>query len=294
MPVLYLVATPIGNLEDTSFRALRVLKEVGLVAAEDTRVTRRLFSRYSINTPITSYHDQNKKAKLPLILSRLRETDVALVSEAGTPGLNDPGFELVCAAIKEGIPVVPIPGASVVVTALVVSGLPTHSFLYLGFLPRRKGERRRLLASVAKEHYTIVALESPHRFAESIEDIAEIVGERRIAVCRELTKVHEEVFRGTPSQAMEHFREPRGEFTLVIEGFTGKKDMPDAKDVEGSLRQLRNTGLPPREAVARVAASFDLPKREVYRVWLKLAQGGDIKAKFAPRKSAKRKGLQGE
>lgn len=220
MPILYVIATPIGNLEDVSLRALRLLKEVKLIAAEDTRKTRHLLSAYDIKTSLTSYHEHSRRAKLDYLLDHLEREDLALVSEAGMPGLSDPGYELIGAAIERGISVVPVPGASAVIAALVVSGLPTDQFLYVGFLPRRKGQRQRLLSSLVDELRTIVAFETPHRLKESLSDIEEILGDRRVSVCRELTKVHEEIFRGRVSQAGEHFVDPRGEFSLVIEGKT--------------------------------------------------------------------------
>ena len=218
VPALYAIATPIGNLEDISLRALRCLREVKLIAAEDTRTTRHLLNFYNIKTPVTSYHEYSKRAKLDYLLDCLEEGDVALVSEAGMPGLSDPGYKLIVAAIERGILVVPVPGASAVTAALVVSGLPTDQFLYLGFLPRRQGRRQRLLSSIVGEPRTIVAFEAPHRLRGTLSDIQETLGDRRLAICRELTKVYEEVFRGRVSQAREHFTEPRGEFTLVIEG----------------------------------------------------------------------------
>ena len=220
MPVLYVIATPIGNLEDVSLRVLRVLREVKLIAAEDTRKTRRLLNAYNIETSLTSYHEHSKRAKIDYLLGYLEEEDLALVSEAGMPGLSDPGYNIIVAAIERGISVVPVPGASAVITALVISGLPTDQFIYVGFLPRRKGQRQRLLSSIGDEPRTIVAFEAPHRLREALADIQDILGDRRVSVCRELTKVHEEVFRGRVSQAREHFAEPRGEFTLVIEGKT--------------------------------------------------------------------------
>jgi 16S rRNA (cytidine1402-2'-O)-methyltransferase len=220
MAILYVVATPIGNLEDISLRALRVLREVKLIAAEDTRKTRRLLNAYNIETPLTSYHEHSKRAKLDYLLGYLEKEDLALVSEAGMPGLSDPGYDLIVAAIERGISVVSVPGPSAVITALVVSGLPTDQFVYVGFLPRRKGQRQRLLSSISDEARTIVAFEAPHRVREALTDIEEILGDRRVSVCRELTKVHEEVFRGRVSQARKHFAEPRGEFSLVIEGKT--------------------------------------------------------------------------
>jgi len=220
MSVLYVIATPIGNLEDISLRALRLLQEVKLIAAEDTRTTRHLLSAHDIKTPLTSYHEHSKKTKLDYLLNYLEREDLALVSEAGMPGLSDPGYDLIVAAIERGVSVVPIPGASAVVTALAVSGLPTDQFLYVGFFPRRKGQRQRILSSITEERRTIVAFETPHRLSEALGDIETILGNRRISVCRELTKVHEEIFRGRVSQAREHFIEPRGEFTLVVEGKT--------------------------------------------------------------------------
>ena len=220
MPALYVIATPIGNLEDISLRALRILQEVKLIAAEDTRTTRHLLSAHDIKTPLTSYHEHSKRGKLDYLLNYLEREDLALVSEAGTPGLSDPGYDLIVAAIERGISVVPIPGASAIITALAVSGLPTDQFLYVGFLPRRKGQRQRVLSSIVEESRTIVAFETPHRLNEALEDIEEILGNRRISVCRELTKVHEEIFRGRVRQAREYFVEPRGEFTLVVEGKT--------------------------------------------------------------------------
>lgn len=273
MPILYVVATPIGNLEDISLRALRMLREVKLIAAEDTRKTKRLLNTYNIKTPMTSYHEQNKRAKLGYILGRLEEVDVALVSEAGTPGISDPGYELIVAASQRGIPVVPIPGPSAIITALVISGLPTDRFIYIGFLPRKSGDRRRLLESVAAELGTIVALETPHRLKEALNDILLVLGDRRAAICRQLTKIHEEVFRGTIRQALEHFTEPKGEFTLVIEGKKEKAKPQLTPDIERQLEDLQMSGVMAKEAIARVAGETGVSKKELYRAWLKLPQG---------------------
>jgi 16S rRNA (cytidine1402-2'-O)-methyltransferase len=271
-PSLYVVATPIGNLEDISLRALRLLKQVKLIAAEDTRATRHLLNHYDIKTPLTSYHEHNKRAKLNYLLNCLEQEDVALVSEAGMPGLSDPGYELIAAAIEHGIPVVPVPGASAVITALVVSGLPTDQFLYLGFLPRRLGVRRRLLKSVADEPRTLVAFEAPHRLLETLRDALEIFGDRRAAVCRELTKVHEEVFRGRLSQAIEHFTHPRGEFTLVIEGRTeGELELSD--EIERELLKLYRQGAGAKETVARLSESTGISRKKLYQAWLKATKG---------------------
>jgi len=270
MPALYVVATPIGNLEDISLRALRTLREVKLIIAEDTRKTKRLLNTHNIKTPTTSYHEHNKWTKLDYILSRLDEGDAALVSEAGMPGISDPGYELIVAASQRGIPIVPIPGPSVVITALVVSGLPAGRFTYIGFLPRRAGDRRRLLQSVVDDCGTIVAFESPHRLIAALNDLLQVLGDRKVAVCRELTKIHEEVFRGRISQAIEQFAEPRGEFTLVIEGKT-EKDKPQLTEaIERRLHHMRRSGVTAKEAITKVAGDTGLSKKELYRAWLRL------------------------
>ncbi len=218
MAKLYLVATPIGNLEDVTMRGLRILREVSLIAAEDTRKTRRLLSAYQVNTPVTSFHEHNKQGKIATLIKALQAGDIALVSEAGMPGINDPGYELVRAAIELGIDVVPLPGPSAITTALAVSGLTAEQFIHLGFLPRKSAQRKNLLQSLAGERRSIVAFETPHRLQSALKDIYEVMGEREVAVCREMTKFHEEIFRGTASDAIGHFTQPKGEFTLVISG----------------------------------------------------------------------------
>jgi len=220
MGTLYLVATPIGNLEDMSLRAVRVLKESSLIAAEDTRHTGKLLKHFGIDTPLTSYFEHNKLNKLEFILEKLASGDVALVSDAGTPAINDPGYELVKAALASGWNVVPIPGPSAPIAALTVSGLPTDSFLFLGYLPHKTSERHKRLEEIMGQPYTLVFLESPYRIAESLEDIFSILGDRRICVAREMTKMFEEYWRGGVSDALEYFKSQpaRGEFTLVVEG----------------------------------------------------------------------------
>ncbi|HUV56775.1 MAG TPA: 16S rRNA (cytidine(1402)-2'-O)-methyltransferase [Dehalococcoidales bacterium] len=269
MPTLYIVATPIGNLEDISLRALRILREVKLIAAEDTRQTKKLLATYDINTPMTSYHEHNKWTKLDYILSCLDDGDVALVCNAGTPGISDPGYELMVAARQRGMPVVPIPGSSAVITALVASGLPTERFSFIGFLPHKAGSRRHLLESVANECGTLVVLETPHRLQAALNDILLVLGDRRIAVCRELTKLHEEVFQGTISQAIEHFTEPRGEFTLIIEGKKGADKPQLTEDIERRLHNMRLSGITAKTAVAKLAEETGLSKKELYRAWLR-------------------------
>jgi 16S rRNA (cytidine1402-2'-O)-methyltransferase len=270
MPILYVVATPIGNLEDISLRAIRVLKEVKLIAAEDTRKTLRLLNAYDIKTPMTSYYEHNKLSKLEYILEQLSEGDIALVSEAGMPGISDPGYELIAAAGKRNIEVVPIPGASSIITALAVSGLPTDRFTFIGFLPPKTSARKRALESVVNEAGTIITLEAPHRITDTLEDIRAVLGDRRIAVCRELTKLHEEIYRGTISEAIQHFTAPRGEFTLVIEG-KGSGEKPQLTEaVEKQLHQLYLKGASAKEAVAAVAGETGLKRKELYQTWLKL------------------------
>ncbi len=275
MPNLYVVATPIGNLEDISLRALRILREVGLIAAEDTRKTKRLLNAYRIKTPMTSYHEHNEKTKLDYILNHLKEGDIALVSEAGMPGVSDPGYELIRAATQAGIPVVPVPGPSAVITALVVSGLPTDRFLYLGFLPRRAGARRQALKSVAQETGTLVILEAPHRLQPTLNDLQLLLGDRQLAVCRELTKLHEEVFRGTIGQAIARFTEPRGEFTLVVEGKKEEEHRISDKDIEQRLCDMYQSGARTKEAIVRVAGETGLSRRELYRTFLKISKVSD-------------------
>ena len=272
MFALYIIATPIGNLEDISLRALRLLGQVKLIAAEDTRTTRHLLNAYNIKANVTSYHEHNKKAKLNYLLDYLKEGDVALVSEAGMPGLSDTGYEIILAAIERGIPVVPVPGASAVVTGLVASGLPADQFLYLGFLPRRKGDRQRLLESVANEPRTIVAFEAPHRLLSSLKDALEILGERRVAACRELTKIHEEIFRGTLSQAIAHFTQPRGEFTLVVEG--KKRGEPEINEyIEMELIKLHQRGITAKEAIAHLSKTSGVSRKKLYQAWLRTNKG---------------------
>jgi 16S rRNA (cytidine1402-2'-O)-methyltransferase len=272
MGTLYVVGTPIGNLEDITLRALRILKEVDLIAAEDTRTTRKLLTHYDIPTPLTSYHEHSSPAKREQLLETLGEKDIALVSEAGMPGLSDPGYKLIREAIARGIPVVPIPGPSALVTALAVSGLPTEGFLYLGFLPRRAGERRRLLESVAHEPRTLVVFEAPHRLGASLKEMAETLGDREVAIARELTKLFEEVWRGSLREAIAHFEAtpPRGEFTLVI---AGAEEGPWSEEqVREALAERLEQGLSGKEVVREVAEMARWPKREVYRLWLEVKE----------------------
>ena len=269
MGTLYLVATPIGNLEDLSPRALRTLREVHLIAAEDTRVTRKLLTHFDLHTSLTSYYEHNKLTKLDSILAALTRGDVALVSDAGTPAINDPGYELVRAALAAGHGVCPIPGPSAPIAALAASGLPTDSFLYLGYLPSKSSGRREMLGSVAELPYSLLFLESPHRLLDSLVDIQSTLGDRQIAVARELTKFHEEIWRGSVSGAHDHFtkNEPRGEFTLVVAGKTkGEKQKWTEEKVMIALKIGLKLGESPSAMSARVAAESGWPRRDVYKL----------------------------
>lgn len=269
MGTLYLVATPIGNLEDISARALRLLGTVRLIAAEDTRQTRKLLDHYGIHTPLTSYHEHNKLAKLDTVLAALAEGDVALVSDAGTPALNDPGYELVGAALAAGYPVSPVPGPSAPVSALVASGLPTDAFLYLGYLPRKRAERRKLLEQVGELPYTLIFLETPHRLLEALQDLQAVLGDRQMAAARELTKIHEEIYRGTVGETLAHFtaQEPRGEFTLVIAGRQPEASGPWSEQrLRQAVEEALSRGEPSSQAAARLAGEAGWSRREVYRL----------------------------
>lgn len=275
MGTLYLIATPIGNLEDITLRALRLLDEVPVIAAENTRTLRKLLTHHEIRAPrLLSYTERNRRARTPAILDALRSGDVAVVSEAGMPAISDPGLHLVEAAVAAGHTVTPVPGPSALTAAIAASGLPTRRFSYLGFLPRRAGQRRRLLRELAPRGDTIVAFEAPHRLRQTLIDLQEALGDRRVAVCRELTKLHEEIFRGTLSQAIEHFTKPLGECTLVIEGANSPEARPPpsegTEDIDRQLRNLRARGLRARDAVREVARSSGRPHREVYQRWLAL------------------------
>ncbi len=268
MGTLYLVATPIGNLEDISGRALRILREVGLIAAEDTRHTGKLLQHYQIKARLVSYYEHNKLSRLDQILAALETGDVALVSDAGTPALNDPGYELVRAALEAGFPVSPVPGPSAPLAALVASGLPTDAFLYLGYLPRKSNERQRLLAEVADLPYTLIFLETPHRLLAALEDLQHVLGDRQVAVGRELTKLHEEIYRGSISAAQQHFvtQAPRGEFTLVLAGKPATQERWTLEQVQAVLRQRLAQGAAPSQLAGEIARQAGWTRRDVYRM----------------------------
>jgi 16S rRNA (cytidine1402-2'-O)-methyltransferase len=267
---LYLVATPIGNLEDITLRALRVLREVPLVAAEDTRSVRAMLRHYGIEGPrLVSYTEHNARSRTPSLLTALAAGDVAVVSDAGMPGISDPGHALVVAAVVSGHRVEPVPGASAVTAAVAASGLPSRRFHYLGFLPRTSGPRREALRRAAASGDTLVLYESPHRLRATLKDVLAALGDRRVAVCRELTKVYEEIWRGPVDEAFAHFAEPRGEFTIVIEG--GEAPVADGVQGEESMRAalavLRAAGATSKQAVAELARQFGMSRRDAYRRW---------------------------
>lgn len=266
MGTLYLVATPIGNLEDMSPRAVRILRQVSLIAAEDTRQTQKLLNHFGISTSLISYFEHNKLTRLDLILSRLAEGDVALVSDAGTPAINDPGYELVRAALSAGHIVCPIPGPSAPIAALSASGLPTDAFLYLGYLPRKPAERRRSLETIAALPYTLIFLETPHRLLASLLDLEAVLGDREMAAARELTKLHEELIYGPISHVRAHFEqnEPRGEFVLVLAGCKKEKAQWTEEMLTQAIQAGMESGESPSSLAARLADESGWARREIY------------------------------
>jgi 16S rRNA (cytidine1402-2'-O)-methyltransferase len=270
--VLYIVSTPIGNLEDITLRALRVLKEVDLIAAEDTRRTRQLLTHYGIHKPLISYHEHNRRMREKTLLNDLREgKSVALVTDAGTPGISDPGEDLVRGAVQEGIPLVSIPGPAALVAALSVSGLPTESFLFYGFLPSKAAARRKWLTSLEERPETLVFYESPRRLSSLLEDAAQILGERRVVVAREMTKVYEEVYRGTVSEVLEQIgkEEVKGEVTVILEGRTSPPPVESSAIIEALKRYSEEMGLSRKDSVDRVAEDLGVSRRQVYQQSLK-------------------------
>lgn len=273
---LYVVATPIGNLADITLRALRVLGEVDVVAAEDTRTTRKLLANHGIKTPLVSYHEHNENVRTPELLLRMENGEsVALVSEAGTPSISDPGYRLVREAIGAGITVEPLPGASAILAAVVVSGLPSDAFVFEGFLPRRSGERRRRLAELSSERRTLVVFEAPHRLDRCLSDMAEILGDREIALCRELTKLHEEVRRGSLIDLAATVQKTpvKGEIVLVVGGAPQEE-----ADLEAAIREVleRNgSGESVREATRAVAEARGVSRRALYDRVLQSRKGDE-------------------
>jgi 16S rRNA (cytidine1402-2'-O)-methyltransferase len=268
--VLYIVATPIGNLEDITARALRVLGEVDLIAAEDTRETRKLLSRYEIATPLTSYYDSIEAAKAPHLIEQLNEgKNIALVSDAGTPMLSDPGMKLAQRAIAQNIRVVPIPGPSALAAALSAGGLPVERFVFEGFLPAKRTERRKKLRLLCSEQRTLFFFEAPHRLPETLNDVLEILGDRQMVLAREITKVHEEFLRGAVSEviAESRRRQLKGEITLIVSGAVEAEPAPP-ESLEAEIHSLRRKGARIKEIAQALGEKYGLPKREVYRIAL--------------------------
>jgi len=270
---LYIVPTPIGNLEDITLRALRVLKEADLIACDDTRHTRRLLDHFGIKTPTISYHEHNERARTPELIERLEKgQQVALVADAGTPGVSDPAYRIVHAAIEKGITIVPLPGATALIGGLVASGLPVDSFLFLGFLPHKKNARLARLAEIKAQSATLVFYEAPHRIRYTLGDALSVLGNRQAALARELTKLHEQFIRGTLGEILSYFteHEPRGEMTLVIAGSTDD-NLSDVNQVpieEQIDTIMREEGLNRNEAIKQAARSRGLSKREAYQLML--------------------------
>lgn len=266
---LYIAATPIGNLEDVTLRTLRVLADVPLVVAEDTRTAGVFLRHHGLHPRLLSYNDHSRHERIPQILQRLAETDVALVSDAGTPAISDPGVELVDAARAAGFEVIGLPGPSAVVTALSVAGLRCNDFRFVGFLPRSAGELRDLLQDIATRAETLVAFEAPGRLRKTLAAIAEALHARRIAVCRELSKLHEETFVGTASEALAHFAAPRGEIVLIIEGqATAAPAEVDAAAILDEVREMQRLGLTRAQAQTLIERRFGLNRRAFYALWI--------------------------
>lgn len=271
---LFIVGTPIGNLEDITHRALRILRSVAVIACEDTRETRKLLQHFQIDTPTTSYHEHNRRKAGPMLIRRLLEgEDVALVSDAGMPAISDPGEELVRSAVEAGIPVVPIPGPTAFVTALVASGLPTRRFAFEGFLPHKGRERRRALERLKGEERTLILYEAPHRLLETLRDLRAALGDRQMVAGREMTKIHEEYVRGAISEVIDHFTRhaPRGEFVLVLQGAeedAAGGEAPDpallAQEVEAFMAQ----GVDRKVAMKEVALRYGVSRKAVYQALL--------------------------
>lgn len=276
MGILYLVATPIGNLEDMTFRAIRILQTVDLIAAEDTRHTGKLLQHFQIKTPQLSYHEHNSQQRIPELLSQLSQgKTIALVTDAGMPLISDPGYELVKACVAQGISIVPIPGANAAITALSAAGLATDKFVFEGFLQAKSKERRTHLETLKSETRTIIFYESPHRLRETLEDLGAVLGEtREIVLARELTKMHEEFWRGTITDAIAHYtkREPQGEFTLVVAGATLEKPQISEAAIKAELQNLLKQGLSRSDASRQLSQQTSLPRRQIYQLALTIPE----------------------
>jgi 16S rRNA (cytidine1402-2'-O)-methyltransferase len=270
---LYIVGTPIGNLEDMTFRAVRILQAVDAIAAEDTRHTGKLLHHFQITTPQVSYHEHNRITRTGELVERLQNGQaIALVSDAGMPGISDPGYELVKACVEAGLTVVPIPGCSAVVAALIASGLPSDRFVFEGFLPTKPKDRRAHLERLKSESRTLVFYEAPHRLRQTLQDLLILGGDRAIVLARELTKLHEEFWRGTIAEAIDQYRdrEPLGEFTLVLAGAELNPLLLSDDALKAELQALLNQGISRSEASRQLAQQTALPRRQIYQLALSL------------------------
>jgi len=280
--ILYICGTPIGNLEDITLRALKILKEVNLIAAEDTRHTLKLLNHYQINTKVTSYYEYNKFKKAPYLVEILKNgQDIALVSDAGMPGISDPGYVLIDLSLKNNIKIIPVPGVSALITALVVSGLPTDKFVFEGFLPRKIKERKRYFKSIENEERTIIFYETPHRLKRALTDMLEIMGDRKIVIARELTKMYEEIIRGKLSQVLSGIdsKEIKGEITLIVQGGIKKKEN-DSIDflikeciIKEYLNKLKKQGYSNKDIIKITQEKLNIPKNLIYKKLLEMKKG---------------------
>jgi len=274
MGTLYVVGTPIGNLEDMTFRAVRILQTVDIIAAEDTRHTGKLLQHFQIKTNQISYHQHNRQQRLPELLNQLTTgKTIALVTDAGMPSISDPGYELVQGAIEAGIPVIPIPGATAGITALSASGLPTDRFVFEGFLPASGQERQERLEVLAAESRTLIFYESPYRLQQTLEDFASVFSpSRQIVLARELTKLHEQFWRGTIEEAIAYYtdHEPKGEFTLILAGASAETPVLSEAALKAELSQLINQGLSRSQAARQLSHLTNLPRRQLYQMALSL------------------------
>jgi len=280
--ILYICGTPIGNLEDITLRALKILKKVKLIAAEDTRHTKILLNHYQINTKITSYYEYNKFKKAPYLVEILKNgQDIALVSDAGMPGISDPGYALTNLALKNNIKIIPVPGVSALITALVVSGLPTDKFVFEGFLPRKIKERKRYFKSIENEERTIIFYETPHRLKRALKDMLDVLGDRKIVIARELTKKFEEIIRGDLIQVITEIntKEIKGEITLVVQGGIKKKGidtidfLKDECIMEEYLKKLKSQGYSNKDIIKIAQEKLNTPKNLIYKKLLEMKKG---------------------
>ena len=271
---LYIVGTPIGNLEDITFRAVRILQTVDLIAAEDTRHTGKLLQHFQIKAPQVSYHDHNCNSRIPELLGQLGTGHaIALVTDAGMPGISDPGYELVKACVEAEIPVVPIPGPVAAITALSAAGLPTERFVFEGFLPAKGGDRHNRLEFLQAEARTIIFYEAPHRIRQTLQDLADVFGlDRQLVLARELTKLHEEFWRGRIEDAIAHYsdREPQGEYTLIVAGLPLALPQLSEAELKVELQQLMQAGISRSQASRQLAKETSLPRRQLYQLALSL------------------------